>query len=384
MKVRERLRKFVSRFTYWLKAHRRGIFLSLWFVFVFAVGALYDPVSRYLSLPLLNPFGLLDEGALVALANPISKNQPHPISGVFYSEEAAEDWSERRPLAVMIDNHALARPSQFGLQKADVIYEAVAEGGITRFLAVFHSQRVGKLGPVRSSRVYYIDWALEFPAYYAHIGGASTPGPANINAYIAAHNVLNLNQFRLGTSTFTFGGNVLFRGGSILSRIYYTSTGKLWQAGESLYPGTNKLPEFAQWSFKADRPYAKRPKTQDFSFNFWYLSDYAVKWHYDRETNAYFRRQGGKSHLDKATKEQLSAKNVALVYTVERSAGDGTSHRLFTTTGQGNAVVYRDGQKVLATWKRPSLSSRMRFFERGTNKEIKFNRGLTWVEILSK
>jgi len=69
---------------------------------------------------------------------------------------------------------------------------------------------------------------------------------------------------------------------------------------------------------------------------------------------------------------------------IGRSAGDGTSHRLYTIIGEGDAVLYRDGQKVLGTWKRSSLSSRMIFFERGTKKELKFNRGLTWIEVIPK
>lgn len=382
--MRKQSRKLLSRLWGWLKSHRRVVLLTLWFTLFLVLGGGYYLLSKYFSLPILNPVGLFEGEPLITLSDPIKREVPHPLTGVFYSSEGAKSWNGKRPLAVMVDNHQRARPFQFGLQKADVIYEAVAEGGITRFLAVFHSQKVDKLGPVRSARVYFMDWALEFPAYYAHVGGAATPGPANIHPYIAANKVLSLNQFRLGSSTYTFGGKVLLPGGSVLSNINYTSTGKLWKAGEKLYPGTNKLPKFARWTFKADRPYDELPENQKFSFNFWNLSAYKVEWRYDRETNSYLRWQGGQKHLDQATKKQLSAKNVVLTYMIERAAGDGTSHRLYTTTGSGKAVLYRDGRKIPATWKRALLSSRMRFFEQGSSKEMKFNRGLTWVEIVSK
>lgn len=368
----------------WFGKHRRGIFLTSWFLLFTALGGAYYLLSQYFSLPIINPLGTLGGEPLIALSDPVKREIPHPLTGVHYLNSEAKSWQGRRPLAVMIDNHQLARPYHTGLQKADVIYEAVAEGGITRFLAVFHSRDVGQIGPVRSARVYYMDWALEFPAYYAHVGGASAPGPANIHDYISQNNVLSLNQFRLGSSTYTFGGNVLLPGGVVLSHINYTSTKKLWKAGESLYPGTNKLPKFAQWEFKSDKPYDERSEKQSFKFNFWYLPAYEVQWKYDRETNSYLRWQGGQKHLDQATKKQLSAKNVVLTYMAEHSAGDGTSHRLYTTTGEGNAVLYRDGQKILGTWKRSSLSSRMMFFERGAKKELKFNRGLTWIEVVSK
>ncbi len=384
MKVRKRFHKVQFRLKRWLGTHRRGVGLTFWFLLFTVFGGAYYFLSQYFSLPIINPLGTLGGEPFIALSDPVKKEVLHPITGVYYSNEAAKSWQGRRPLTVMIDNHQLARPYLYGLQKADVIYEAVAEGGITRFLAVFHSKNVGKIGPVRSARVYYMSWALEFPGYYAHVGGAAAPGPANIHSFIAQYNVLSLNQFRLGASTYSFGGNVLLPGGGILSHINYTSTSKLWSAGEKLYSGTNKLPKFAQWDFKADRPYDERPESKSFKFNFWYLPAYEVQWKYNRDTNSYLRWQGGKKHVDKATKKQLSAKNVVLTYMTERSAGDGTSHRLYTVTGEGNAVLYRDGRKVLATWKRKSLSARMKFYERGTNKELKFNRGLTWIEIVSK
>lgn len=357
--------------------------LTFWFVFSVALGSAYYLLSQYFSMPIINPLGIINDAPLVTLSDPTLRKIANPISGIFSSAEDASFWQSRRPLAVMVDNHELARPYQFGLQNAELIYEAVAEGGITRFLAVFHGRDADKIGPVRSARVYYIQWALEFPAYYAHIGGASTAGsPANINNYILANKVLSLNQFRLGSATFTYGGDVHFRGGAVLSHINYTSMKKLWQAGETLYPGTNKLPSFQSWKFKADRPYAELPESQKIPFAFWGTPSYSGEWDYDRRTNSYLRWQGGAKHLDQATKKQLSAKNVVLAKMVERSAGDGTAHRLYTTIGQGDAVVYLDGVEFLATWKRASLSARMKFYKRGTNTEIDFNRGLTWIEII--
>ncbi|NIT04555.1 DUF3048 domain-containing protein [Candidatus Saccharibacteria bacterium] len=382
--MNEKLRNLVARFGTWLRTNKRKILLTLWFFLFVALGIAYPLVSKYYSLPFLDPLGSGDEGSPIVLSESTKKEVSHPITGVFYTAEEESSWVGRRPLGVMVDNHYLARPYQFGLQGADIIYEAVAEGGITRFLALFHSQNVGKIGPVRSARVYYMDFALEFPAYYAHVGGASTPGPANIHTYIAKNDVLSLNQFRLGSATYTYGGDVRFPGGGVLSHIHYSSTDKLSQAGELLYPGTNKMPAFERWKFKSDAPFAARPKEQKFSFNFWYFPAYQVGWSFEPKTNSYLRWQGGEVQTDKATGKQLFAKNVALVYMRARSAGDGTSHRLYTTTGEGDAVLYQDGVEVSSTWRRSNLSSRMKFFKRGTNEELELNRGLTWIEVLPK
>lgn len=373
------------RFRVWGRRNRKALLITSLVLLSFLGGGVYSFFAERFSLPMLNPLGLLSGEPLIALASPTLLDQPHPISGVFYTKEQKGIWSKRRPLAVMIDNHVLARPHHFGLQKADLIWEAVAEGGITRLLAIFHGKDVEKIGPVRSARVYYIDWALEFPGYYSHVGGACTPGsPANIFVYIKQKGVLDLDQFRLGTSTYWRGGDIIIGGGTILSHIHYTSTQKLWQAGERLHSGTNKLPSFKAWKFEADLPYDERSEKQEISFNFWNLSNYAVKWEYDRTSNVYLRWQGGKKHLDQATKEQLSAKNVILLYARQRSAGDGTAHLLYDTVGSGDAMVYRDGKKIKATWSRSARSERTIFYKRGTNEEIAFNRGLTWIEVLPK
>src|SRR5581483_1401572 len=83
-----------------------------------------------------------------------------------------EQSMAKRPFAVVVENHPDARP-QSGLSQADVVYEALAEGGITRFLAIFQSQDVKSIGPVRSARTYFNDWAQEWGAVYAHVGGNS-------------------------------------------------------------------------------------------------------------------------------------------------------------------------------------------------------------------
>src|SRR3990167_4880086 len=111
-----------------------------------------------------------------------SKSETCPLNGAKFTRAEKNIWESRRPLAVMIENHLEARP-QSGLSDADIIYEAVAEGGITRFMGLFYCQAAAFetiLGPVRSARTYFLDWASEYSfPLYAHVGGANTPGQAN-------------------------------------------------------------------------------------------------------------------------------------------------------------------------------------------------------------
>ena len=183
-------------------------------------------------------------------------------------------WEKRRPLGVMIENSSAARP-QSGLSSADVVYEAVAEGGITRFMAVFLCQDTDPIGPVRSARTYYLDWISEYGAspLYAHVGGANTPGPADALGQIerygwGAYN--DLNQFSVGFPTFwrdydRLGAN------TATEHTVYTSTQKAWAFAAAKRQLTNvetddrtgkTIPwdqNFVKWTFKDDAPVADRP-----------------------------------------------------------------------------------------------------------------------------
>ncbi len=108
------------------------------------------------------------------------KTEACPINGAMYAKPQRAWWEQHRPLGIMIENHLDARP-QSGIPFADVTYEAIAEGGITRTLNIFYCQDAGLVGPVRSARTYFLDYVSEYADYplYAHVGGANTPGPAD-------------------------------------------------------------------------------------------------------------------------------------------------------------------------------------------------------------
>ena len=157
---------------------------------------------------LVSPLPLEEARSRVDLAAP--KTEACPLNGQLFTKGEKQIWEKQRPLTVMIENHAEARP-QSGLSRADIVYEAVAEGGITRFLAVFYCGAAARdtiIGPVRSARTYYLDFASEYSDYplYAHVGGANKPGLANALGQIGDYGWLDkgndLNQFSLGFPTF--------------------------------------------------------------------------------------------------------------------------------------------------------------------------------------
>jgi len=312
------------------------------------------------------------------------KDFESPINGILYTGSQGEIFDRRRPLAIMVNNHVDARPAQTGLPEADMIFEAVAEGGITRFLAIYQANDAEKVGPVRSVRVYYLDWSSEFHAWVAHWGGACTPNsPANAYDYMAKNGIANLDAMWLGecpTCAYWREPNLPVA----WEHNGFTATQKLYQASAEKWSEWAKKVPFDRWFFKGDLDQAERPAAGSFTFNFWNLPEYEVTWTYDPSENVYLRSQGGQPHKDAATGRQLTAKNVVVQFTDERSAGDGTVHLLYQTLGSGPAKIFLDGNVIDATWKKTDRQLRTRYFETATGNEVKFNRGQVWVEIVPR
>ena len=338
------------------------------------------------------------------------KDQACPLNGAKFTKTEKNLWEKRRPLLVMIENHEESRP-QSGLSRADVVYEAVAEGAITRLMAVFYCGQAAyalegdyDVGPVRSARTYFLDWASEYGDYplYVHVGGAhcspvagnsgpcTTDKKAQALEQIKSYGWLNsetksdLNQFAL---SFRVCRREPDRIGHPVATEHsmYCSSEALWAtAAERNLTNTNykETPwdkKFRAWQFKDDSPSAGSVSPE---FDFWRdYKQYAVRWEYDKASNAYKRLNGGKSHIDFNTKEQLTAKNVVVQFTQEKGPVDEHKHLLYTTTGTGKALIFQDGQAIEGKWSKQSRTDRTLFFD-NRGKEIKFNRGPIWIEIL--
>jgi hypothetical protein len=321
------------------------------------------------------------------------KTEQCPLNGVYYSTTQRQQWEKRRPLGVMIENSTDARP-QSGLSSADVVFEVVAEGGITRFLSVFYCQTTPIVGPVRSARVYFLDFIGGFgdSPLYAHVGGANTPGPANALGQIedmewVGYN--DINQFSVGYPVFWRDYERL--PGVATEHTMYSDTSKLWKTGISRgltnidKTGASWDKTFIPWLFKDDTPLNKRPSSMSVSFGFWEdYHQFDVVWTYHKTTNTFVRKNGGKKHTDKTTKKQLEAKNVVLVFMNERVADDGYDkgqHLLYGTKGTGDAVILQDGVVVKGSWAKKDRFTQIKFYDT-QDQEVKFNRGQIWVEIV--
>lgn len=333
------------------------------------------------------------EGGNVVFDNSLPKTEACPINGELFSKQQRKWWESHRPLGVMIENHEESRP-QSGLSNADVVYEFVAEGGITRFLAVYYCDNAEMVGPVRSARTYFINQLSEYgdSPLYAHVGGANTPGPANALGQIEDYgwqSYNDLNQFSVGFPTYWRDNERL--PGVATEHTVYSTTQKLWDIGkkrnltEKNEDGDKWDEEFVPWTFKKEAGTAERGKAQTISYEFWSgYGQYSVSWKYDPVTNTYTRSNGGKPHLDNNTDKPLAVKDLIILYMKESRANDGYEgnlHMLYGDKGSGKAVFFMDGQRVEGTWSKKDRTSRTIFKDKA-GKEMQLNPGAIWISVL--
>jgi len=353
-------------------------------------GSILSPLSFY-KLPSSNGNGNAEQ----TITPDEPKTEECPLNGELLSKTQKTKWEGRRPLGIMIENHKDARP-QSGLSSADIVYEAVAEGGITRFLSIFYCKDAPYVGPVRSARIYFIRMLQEYGNYplYAHVGGANTPGLADALSYIrdidwSLYN--DLNQFAVPFPYFWRDYERL--PGSVTEHTVYTSTTKLWQYAKDKRDLSNVDDKgkswninFTSWKFKDDAKKNERGTKAKIDFGFWntFASDYAVTWNYDSIRNTYKRENGGVPHMDKNTSKALETKNVIIMFAKESPANDGYEggHILYKVTGSGDALVFQDGNAIDTTWNKVDEETRIEFTDSKTEKEIPMVRGQVFIEIL--
>jgi hypothetical protein len=291
------------------------------------------------TLPPTTPSATPAEGDLVAATT----------NGVLLPADQAS-LATRHPIAVMIDDHWAARP-QTGLSQADIVYQAPAESGIPRYMAIFQTQDPPLIGPVRSSRQYFVPWAEEWRAMYVHCGGAS-----NALEYLTTVNktyIWNADEFRWG------GVAGYFWRDSARSAPHnvYTSSEKLHSLAKHL--GATEPFTETPWAFGPEVEVGLRPTTGTISVPY---RENLIGYQYDRASNKYFRSvTGERIQTDAGNGQLIAPSNVVVMYQkVYALAGAQAEaeHRLdIKYLGSGPAVVFNNGQVIEAQWSKKTDSS---------------------------
>ena len=301
---------------------------------------------------------------------------PAPMTGVLVSPEAAA----RHPIAVMVDDQFDARP-QSGFNAASVVWHAPAEGGIPRYMLIFQEQIPTDIGPVRSARQYYIEWAAEWNATYVHHGG-SPQALQTLSARGSGQWVWNADGFRwsgfegcarcyLWRTTDRFAPHNVYTDGKHLRRL----TKRL---------GAKDEPMDAAWTFGPDKAAELRPDGGVIKVSYPYE---LITYRYDPATNTYPRYIDGsrQPQVDRADGEIVAPRNVVILRMVFGALNDGhpEKHRLEAhNIGRGEAWISTGGVTVKGEWRKKSATAPTRLF--GPDGEpITLTAGQTFVQVIS-
>lgn len=275
-----------------------------------------------------------------------------------------------RPIAVMIDNdNEQARP-QSGLEDAYLIYEMVVEGGATRFMAIFKNADTEKIGPVRSSRHYFLDYALENGAIYTHFGWSP-----KAQSDISSLGVNNINGVTTGDDAI-FWRERKFKGDWHSA---YTSIDNIkGRADERKY--SSSAPQKNAITYSTEYLNMQTDTTAN-SVMLNYSGKYKTGYTYDADTKLYEKSINGVPH-EMQSGETVKVRNIIIQLISDTSLGDGTDRRNVNTTGSGKGYYITDGYCKSITWSKSSRSGQT-VYKDAEGNTLSINPGKTIINIIS-
>ncbi len=308
----------------------------------------------------------------------------NPLTG----EAISKDLIDQRPVAIMINNIRVACPQQ-EVSKADILYECVAEGGITRLLMVTKDYKsLGEVGSIRSSRKYYIDLALNHDAIYVHAGGSD-----EAYANIRNRDIEHLDGVNPDPNT----GIDVSEGG--YPACFYRNTDRWYSMGKehsmmstgdhiaqgiermqyrvSLKSGFNDPINIVDPGFKIELDGAVAD-----AIRMHYVPYQTTEYIYDSANDRYLRYQYGAEHIDGVTGEQLTFSNVIVLVMDHISSGDSYGHIYVTTTGTGRGYYCTGGKMIEINWSRDNENDPMKLTDSEGN-ELYLNAGKTAINVIS-
>ena len=293
-----------------------------------------------------------------------------PLTGLPVTEAA----TLQHPIAVMIDDHKDARP-QSGFNAADIVWQAPAEGGIPRYMLVFQSRLPSRLGPIRSARQYYIEWAAEWRAMYAHIGG-SPQALATLAAKGHGQLVFNADGLR-------FDGSDMFRTTDHAApHNLYTDRKRLLSMEAAV--GATDGPVTPIWAFGPPLAADARPHGTTITIHYPYET---IRYRYDAATNTYRRVIDGAktAQVDAADGMPVTPTNVVILRMRFGPLNDGhpNKHRLEAQdVGSGEAIVSMNGRVIHGRWKKAAVGAPTLLF--GPDESpITLAAGQTFVQVIA-
>lgn len=331
--------------------HRSKIYVAITVVLA-AVILIGLAIFNLIKPPAVPVVEQKNEIPLVELQRSSLNGQPIGVGG------EANDFF---PIAVMIDNGFNVRP-QYGLAQADIIYEALAESNITRIMAIYSSATTAdKIGPVRSAREYFADWAAEYNAIYMHVGGS----PQAL-ALLPKLSLENVDQIGAGEIYFWRDKNLKAPHNVLTSDTNWLRVGELRGL-----PRDDEV--FKPWNF-VEASSTERASIKDVVIN--YNDIYKVEWKYNDKPGVYERWQGGDKFIYDSG-DQAEADNI-IVQIVPSKVVDTLGRREMNTKKGGAVLIFNKLGVQTGTWQNDGRT----LFYNDKKEELKLVPGKTWVQMV--
>lgn len=354
MKLFNELHQPWARFLQWIIRHRKIVIITSGVIVISVIAV----VTYSITSPKPTPTATDKPVAKVTTPPkpPVPVKYYSPLTGKLVANEAA---TKQPVTGVMIENSPDARP-QSGIKDSGVVFEAIAEGGITRFLVLYQTEKPQLIGPVRSLRLYDVDWLAAFNSSIAHVGGS----------------LFSLNEIRNSSyrdiDQFFNPGSYWRASDRFAPHNVYTSFAKL--------DALNKAKGYTASNFtgfpRVDGKASSKPTATNIDItisSFLYNSNYI----YNAKTNTYARSQAGAPHSDRESGQITPSVVIAMRVNESTVLQDGYRENI-ETIGSGKATIFQNGTATNATWHKTSKLSQVTFTD-AAGKDIPLVRGQTWI-----
>jgi hypothetical protein len=303
----------------------------------------------------------VEEEIVEEVAQPKIEGVASPLSGIYAQEEKIN----RRPIAIIFDNQSGARP-QAGLIDAEIAYEFLAEGNITRYLGIFLINEPEVIGSIRSARPYFIEKALEFDSYFVHVGGSD-----QAFADIVIKKVADIDATSRGNDVFWRKNH------KKIPHNMYSSFDAIRKAAQKSNYRTE--PQFDGFKFNSKVEIMDKGQIAN-EIQIKYSKGHEPSYIYDDENKVYSRYYNGAEHQDETTKETLTATNI-IIQEVASKVIDDKLRLDMDTIGQGRGKYITTGKVIDITWKKGSYEGSTIYYDEA-GKELSLNPGKTWVQVV--
>ncbi|WP_073589417.1 DUF3048 domain-containing protein [Anaerocolumna xylanovorans] len=304
-------------------------------------------------------------------AAPTKAEESHEgqVKSLLTGQWVKEEVGMKRPFAIMLNNIEYASP-QSGTTEASILYEALAEGGITRLMGIFEELNDKRIGSTRSARHYFVSVADEYNAIFVHYGQTT----------YATKKIKELGIDTLSGLS-SIGETVFYRDNSIKAPHNAFTSKEGIEKGMKIKGYETDYSKDYEGHFKfydEDTTPDSNDAVSKLSLSFSSISN--PYFTYDESTKTYLRYQFGKSHIDKNTGKQLAYKNIIIQLVKEWNKDNHGYQTMDIENAEGKGYYITDGKRIKITWKKNENTKKMRYYD-STGEELTINPGKTYIAL---